>query len=297
MNIVVKDISVPAEIGWNYEEIKAEVNALAKKYSGMVYTEDDIKSAKADRASLNKLKKALNEERLKRERAYMAPFAEFKAQVNEIIQIIDEPVKLIDTQVKAYQDKQREAKQRDIDFIIAEADIPVDKATYWNPKWLNESTSIAQIRKDIEAVAEKVQADYTIMELQLQPEYAAVAKECYQKTMDLSRAFAKAKEMADYDEMKKRMEEERKAREEEQKKREEEAVEEIPVEITPQEFEETVEEIPKEFTDIPEEFKGIEENNWDIGARWEKLEVLIDGGQKYVLLDFLAKRGIQYRMG
>ena len=60
-----------------------------------MYTDDQIKNAKSDRADLNKLKKALNDERIRCEKEYMQPFNIFKAQIDGIIKIIDKPVELI----------------------------------------------------------------------------------------------------------------------------------------------------------------------------------------------------------
>lgn len=289
MDIRVTELAIPAKVDWNYDEIKGSVTALSKKYSNMVYTDDDVKAAKDDRAALNKLKKALNDERLKREREYMAPFNEFKAQVNEIIKIIDEPVKMIDTQVKAYQEKKKEEKRIEVQELVAEAGIPVMVECFWNPKWLNEGTSKASIKKELQAIADKVQGDYTAIQSQLGENYAAVAMEKYQETMDLGAAFAKAKEMADYDEMKRRKEEEIELEavavamvEEEQTPDVTSVIEEAPTVVT------TAEE------DIPEEFMNMG-NNWDISAKWRTLEVRIDGGQEYALQSFLARNGIDYR--
>jgi len=46
-------------IEWNHEDIKAEVAAKMQEYAGLVYTEESIKTAKEDRAALNKFKDAL----------------------------------------------------------------------------------------------------------------------------------------------------------------------------------------------------------------------------------------------
>ena len=52
-----------------------------KLYEITSASDEKIKEAKADKANLNKLKKALNEERIRREREYMEPFNDFKAKV------------------------------------------------------------------------------------------------------------------------------------------------------------------------------------------------------------------------
>ena len=48
-------------IEWNYDELKAELVKKLEYYKGLVYTEDQIKEAKADRAKLNALTTAIDE--------------------------------------------------------------------------------------------------------------------------------------------------------------------------------------------------------------------------------------------
>lgn len=67
MELKVNEVSIPEKIEFNYEQLKAELTEKVSLYETMVYTDDQIKQAKADKANLNKLKKALNDERIRRE--------------------------------------------------------------------------------------------------------------------------------------------------------------------------------------------------------------------------------------
>ena len=51
--------------------MKQELTEKVSMYETLVYTDDQIKEAKADKAQLNKLKKALNDERIRIEKEYM----------------------------------------------------------------------------------------------------------------------------------------------------------------------------------------------------------------------------------
>ena len=106
MELKINEVQLPEQITFNYEELKQELTEKVSMYETLVYTDEQIKEAKVDKASLNKLKKALNDERIRREKEYMKPFDDFKAKINEIIDIIDKPVALIDKQVKEYEIKQ-----------------------------------------------------------------------------------------------------------------------------------------------------------------------------------------------
>ena len=85
MELKVNAVAIPEEFTFNYDELKTELLQKASVYETMVYTEDQIREAKADRANLNRLKKALNDERIRREKEYMEPFNKFKMQIAEII--------------------------------------------------------------------------------------------------------------------------------------------------------------------------------------------------------------------
>ena len=86
MELKVAEVQLPEAILFNYDELKKELTEKVKTYETMAYTDDQIKDAKADRANLNKLKKALNDERIRREKEYMQPFNEFKAKQNKNLQ-------------------------------------------------------------------------------------------------------------------------------------------------------------------------------------------------------------------
>ena len=100
MELKIQPYKQPNAIVFNFDELKTAIETKASEYASLVYTDEQIKTAKNDRANLNKLKKALNDERLKQEREYMKPFDVFKAQVKELVTIIDKPCNLIDTQIK-----------------------------------------------------------------------------------------------------------------------------------------------------------------------------------------------------
>ena len=85
MELKIAQVTLPEQIEFNYQELKNEITTKANEYANIVYTDDTIKEAKADKAALNKLKKALNDERIRQEKEYMKPFNDFKTKVNELI--------------------------------------------------------------------------------------------------------------------------------------------------------------------------------------------------------------------
>lgn len=154
MELRMNDYQLPEAISFNFEELKAELESKAAVYASLVYTDENIKEAKADRASLNKLKKALNDERIRREKEYMVPFNQFKAQVNEIISIIDRPCAIIDKQVKEHEEKQKLIKLEQIKTLFMKFNFAgFGFEQIYEDKWLNASVSLKSIE---EAMLEKI---------------------------------------------------------------------------------------------------------------------------------------------
>lgn len=196
----MNELQVTAKMGaisFNYDDIKAEVQRIADDYASAVYTEDFLTQAKEDRARLNKVKAALNDERLKREREFMAPFMEFKAQVNDLIAIINEPIALIDEQVKAFEEQKKAAKRAEIEAYFTGLEKPafLDLVQIWDPKWLNVSVSIKQVRGQIDAAVEKIMNDLATLEKL--PQFSFEATEVYKTCLDINKAIAEGQRLAD----------------------------------------------------------------------------------------------------
>ena len=94
-------------IQWNYVELRKEICAGLEKYKGRVYTPETIGSAKADRATLNKLADAIDGKRKEMKKLYLAPYEEFEGQAKELVALIKEQSDAIDAQVKAYEEARK----------------------------------------------------------------------------------------------------------------------------------------------------------------------------------------------
>lgn len=186
MELKMMPYTIPDKVEFNFAELKAELIEKAETYANMVYTEEQMAVAKTDRANLNRLKKALNDERIRREREYMQPFSEFKNQIAEIIQIIDKPVQAIDRQVKEWEENRKEEKREAIYEIWMQTDAP-EWMRVIKDKWLNASTSFKSIEDEIgEMIA---QAEKDLEMIRALGEYAFEAEEAYKETLDLAEAL------------------------------------------------------------------------------------------------------------
>lgn len=201
MQLKVNEVKLPAPLTFNYEELKQELIQKAEAYASLVYTEDQIKVAKEDRANLNRLKKVLNDERLKREKEWMQPFSTFKTQIAEIISIIDKPCAIIDQQVKAFEERQKAEKKQSIEAYWQEV-LQADKvpsavcfSTIFEEKWLNSSVSMKSIREAIDTKIAQIDQDLSV--IRGLPSYAFEAEQVYLSSLSLSNAVSAAHRLAE----------------------------------------------------------------------------------------------------
>lgn len=221
MELEVKEYQLPAKIEANFEELKTEIAAKVGIYETMVYTEDQITLAKKDKAALNKLKKALNDERLKREREYMVPFNEFKDKVNEIIKLIDKPVAVIDKQITAAEDKRKADKRVEIGQTFCNMDHPdwLKLERIFNEKWLNATYKLQDVNDELAMAVTMI--NNNVATLNALPEFGFEALEEYKRTLDFNKALLEGQRLAD---IQKRKEEAQKIAEENAQKAQEEVL-------------------------------------------------------------------------
>ena len=211
-------------IQWNKEELEAAVRAKIASYENVVYTEENIKAAKNDRAELNKLIKAIEDRRKQVKKIINEPYAIFESELKEILALINEPVGLIDQQVKAFEERQKEEKKAAIQATYDEnigdlADVlPFEKI--FDIRYLNQTFKLATAQEEVKGKIDTVKTDLETID-SLDSKYKLNAKDVYIKTLDLSRALAENKRLADLEE-KLEAEKKRKEEEEAERKRQEE---------------------------------------------------------------------------
>lgn len=180
------------KIEWNNEELKEAISAKVQDYKGLQYTEETIKEAKKDKATLNKLREAIETERKRIKKQCMAPYELFEKQVKEVLAIIDEPIQLIDSQIKEVEEQRRLEKKQKV-LEIYEENIGNLKgilpfAKVFKNEYLNVSKSLKSITEEITALISKVNQDMDVIE-ELDTKYELQVKDMYVKTLDLSMAL------------------------------------------------------------------------------------------------------------
>lgn len=191
MELIVKPIPQIEPIQFNYDELKSDLTDSLVHYKNMVYTADNIKTAKADRAKLNKLKKSMNDERIRLEKEYMGPFLDFKTKVGTLCEIVDDAAHAIDVQVKDYENLQKEEKTTQIEGTF----FSVFGGSYswlhlnqiWDEKWLNTTFTIKKVTEAMEEIRDRIDKDLEMLDRL--PEYAFEAKETYKRSLKVDDAL------------------------------------------------------------------------------------------------------------
>lgn len=208
-------------IDWNFEELKAEISERSSQYMNLVYSDDQMKEAKKDRATLRKLVSALEDKRKEIKKEVMAPYADFESKEKELVGIINEAIENIDTQVKGYEEGLRQKKMEKVEEIYKECigdldrAVPLDKI--FKESWLNASTTLKAIREEITGIYQKVDADLKVIDSDTS-HFVYEMKAEYLNNFDLTAAMAKKQELEET-EKKKALFEEQKKKEAEERER------------------------------------------------------------------------------
>lgn len=216
-------------IGFNFEEIKEKLNSELEIYKNMIFTEESKTEAKKTIASLRKLKKSVNDKKLEVKKSFMIPYTNFEAQVNELDNLIDEPINFINNQVEEFERKRVEEKKALISEIYAEIMAEHEEASGYLPlqriydsKWENATTTKKAITEAIAERVDHVEKDLSIIH-SMESEFEDKGIEKYKATLELSDAieimnqYQKQKE-----EILRRQEEEAKRKAEEEARKESE---------------------------------------------------------------------------
>lgn len=208
-------------IDWNFDELKQEIVKKSDDYMNLVYSNDQIKEAKKDRANLRKFIAALEDKRKEIKKQVMIPYTDFEAKEKELVGIVDQAVANIDTQIKGFEEATRQEKLAKVKEIYTECIGDLDRTVpfekIFKESWLNTATTLKSIREEISSLYKKIDQELKIINADTSS-YVYEMKEEYLKHFDLSAAMAK-KQQLEETAQKKAMFEEQKKKEEEEKNR------------------------------------------------------------------------------
>lgn len=165
LQLKTAEINLPQEIA-NLEALKAELAPKLEYYNNLVVTPDSIKAAKNDKANLNKLRTAIEDQRKAAKRQYLEPYNILEAQCKEVTALIDAPIEAIDKQLKVFDEIEKNEKFTELNAAFAELNAPdwIDINDVLNPKWENKTQKVDALKTEMKANIDKLLTDYAQLE-------------------------------------------------------------------------------------------------------------------------------------
>ena len=217
LNIIVKPR--PGIIEFNNEELKAELAVQMKVYKEIPVNAENRTERKKNIATLRKIRRAVEDRWKEVKFAWMKPYNDFEVKVKELTTLIDEPIALIDDQVKELESRERMAKKAAIEQYFEEA---AGEYTEWltieqifDDKWLNASMSIKNVKDEMTQKLSDIRAALASLSLFVS-EVKEDAVDRYKVDLNLTSALAYINR---YEEQRARIQ----AAEEERRKKDQEA--------------------------------------------------------------------------
>lgn len=177
----------------NAKEIKDFVINIIKTYSVDDYQGDE-KQARSDKAELNNAAKKLNDERIRLEREWNAPFTEFKDIVKETTDLLSSASSKIDVILKEEEARKKSEKKNQIIELWNNQKFElVTLEKIFNQKWLNRTYKISTVQEDINLIIEKIKKDLNALESF--GDDCAILKELYLSNLNLQVTLQKGAEL------------------------------------------------------------------------------------------------------
>lgn len=217
----------PGAVELNFDELEQALELKLKEYKGAVFTEESKDIAKGELASLRKLRKDFEDARKGVKKEWMKPYDAFETQMKKLTAKIDEPIQLIDSQLKDFEEKRRAEKKKTIvavyEELVGDAREYCPLEVIYDRKWENATTTMKSIKTSIAEAVESVKKSVEIIS-GMQSDAVGRALELYKSTLDMAKAIAyindyerQKAEIVKREEEKKRKEEERRRIEEEER--------------------------------------------------------------------------------
>jgi hypothetical protein len=164
LELIISDKTL-GSLTTNAKDIKALVEQSLPNYDIKNYSEDNVETAKKDKAMLNNASKVLNAKRIEIEKEFMKPFVEFKDVIAETVKLISECSSKIDVVVKESDHKEKETKRCRIVDLFDKLNftlVPLEK--FFDEKWLNKTVKEKTIETEMNAKISEIKDGLSTLE-------------------------------------------------------------------------------------------------------------------------------------
>lgn len=142
--IEVKKYELPKLEIKDYDELLKKAKEDTEKYKNYIVTKETLEDDTKKRAELNKIVKSIDDRRKQIKKEVSTPIETFEQKCNAIKSLYEESSKLIDTQIKVFEEKEKQERKNKIEIIFKDnvrelADV-LSLESIFNEKWLNKGS-------------------------------------------------------------------------------------------------------------------------------------------------------------
>jgi len=165
-----------------FELLKNEVEKELIVYQSVeVNGDESFKEAKKTRATLNKLKTAVDKQRKDIAKV-------LKTEVDSILELIDVSINNIDEKTSAWEEQLKQQRKLDIESLYFNLDSPISLDRLFDEKWLNitcdwqneVTNSVDKLKRDIDVI-KMISIDKELLDIYFEVLDVSLAKERYDK--------------------------------------------------------------------------------------------------------------------
>lgn len=193
-NEIEAKINGVATVEDNIIEAKEYALKLKEYYSTLVFTDEQIKEAKEERASINKIVKKIADYRKNIVSEFKKPIELFENTAKETEKLLKESADFVDSQVKAFEEQEKEEKKSKIQNIyndlINESALNelINLNMLFDERYLNKTYSLEAIEEDLSNQIKNIESDLNAIK-SLNSEHELALTNMYLKEFNLSKVL------------------------------------------------------------------------------------------------------------
>lgn len=142
-------------INFDVDSVKEKVGEFLSKYNGLIIQQEDVKQIKSEIAFLRKQKELINKNRIKLSREFDIPLVQYKTDCDGIIDLIEESINELNSQVFSFEQKEKEEKRKEVLELIEKYSKLYHIENYKDfefeckEQYLNKTMTIKKIENDL----------------------------------------------------------------------------------------------------------------------------------------------------
>ena len=185
---------------WDLSVLRTEIQNMLAEYTGIVYTEADIKYAKNDRKKLGNVKDKIEKARKDYKKRCLAPYDALEPQIKQLTDMIEAQRAVIDRTVKEIEAQQKAAKGELVrQYYDRKAVILGDMADalyqkIFKTQWVNLSTAKSKYEAEVVDAISKAAADIKEIKAK-ESSFVDTLLTLYSETLSMDRVNEKEAEL------------------------------------------------------------------------------------------------------